>query len=168
MDVLGLNPPPCCHNSFSFITGFDIKIIQQITQTTRLHARCCYHCHYRYCCHYCHVDFVLFHNVAWYINFLFSCIHVNTTNPLNITCTLVATSMILRRSGCTWQEFWPCMIHWFVWLWVFRKPINVESKIQYRWISISGDQLPWVFKQMGSIIKGISSHKYTQTDELCS
>ena len=132
MDVLGLNLPPCCHISFSFIMGFDIRRIQQRIQTPCLYARYC---------HYCYIDFVLFHNVAWYITFLFSCIHVNTIHPLNITCTLVATSMILRRSGCTWQEFWPCIIHWFVWLWVSRKPNNVESNIQYRWISICGDQL---------------------------
>ena len=47
--------------------------------------------------HYRNVDFVLFHNVARYTNSLLSCIHVNTTYLLNITCTLVATCLIL---GC--------------------------------------------------------------------
>ena len=51
-------------------------------------------------CHYCNVDFVLFHNVTCYINSLSSRIHVNTTQVLNITCTLVATSVILWSLEC--------------------------------------------------------------------
>jgi hypothetical protein len=87
-DVLTLNFPPCRHISLSYVMGFDIKIIHQRIQTTRLHASCC---------HYCNVDFVLFHNVTCYTNSLLSHIHVNTTSLLNIMCILDATSMILRK-----------------------------------------------------------------------
>ena len=65
--------------------GFDIEINRQGIQTTHLQAS---HCHY---CHYCNVDFVLFHNVTCYIDSLSPRIHVNNTNLLNITCTLVPT-----------------------------------------------------------------------------
>ena len=34
------------------------------------------------------------------LNSLLSCIHINTTNLFNITCTLIATPMILKRSEC--------------------------------------------------------------------
>ena len=73
--------------------GFDIKRNHQIILTTLSHASHCHHCNYY---HYCNVDFVLFHNVTCYNTFFLSRIHVNTTKLLNITCTLVATSVILR------------------------------------------------------------------------
>ena len=47
-----------------------------------------------------HISFVLFHNVTCYTNSTVSCIHVNTTKLCNITCTLVATSVILRSLEC--------------------------------------------------------------------
>ena len=43
-----------------------------------------------------HISFVLFHNVTCYTNFTVSRIHVNTTKLRNITCTLIATCVILR------------------------------------------------------------------------
>ena len=89
-NVLNLTLHPCCHISLIYI-NFDIKRFHQMSQTTHSHAS---HCHY---CHYCNVDFMLLHNITCYTNFSSSCIHVNTTNILNITCTLFATSMILRR-----------------------------------------------------------------------
>ena len=45
------------------------------------------------------VDFVLFHNFTCYTNPLLSRIHVNTTQPLHVMCTLVATSVILQSSN---------------------------------------------------------------------
>ena len=48
-----------------------------------------------------HIPFVLFHNVIGYTNSTVSRIHVNTTKLCNTTCTLVATSMILRSLECT-------------------------------------------------------------------
>jgi hypothetical protein len=51
-------------------------------------------------CHYCNVDFVLFRNVTCYTDSLLSCIHVDTTDLLNITCTLFATCVILGRLEC--------------------------------------------------------------------
>ena len=72
---------------------FDIEMNHQIIQTTRLHASRCHQSDYW---QYSNVDFVLFHNVTCYMNSLFLlCIHVNTTNRLNITSTLVATSVTL-------------------------------------------------------------------------
>ena len=71
--------------------GFDIKIINQRIQTTCLHASHCHHCN---------VDFVLFHNVTWYNNYLLSCIHVNNAGLLNIMCTLVVTGVILGSLEC--------------------------------------------------------------------
>ena len=43
-----------------------------------------------------HISFVLFHNVTCYTNPIVSRIHVNTTKLRNITCTLVATCVIIR------------------------------------------------------------------------
>ena len=94
MAVLSFNLLPYCHISFPYITCFDIKLIHQRIQTTPPHASRCH------CCHYCNVDLVLFHNVPCYTNPLLSCIHVNTIYLLNITCILVATSMILGRLEC--------------------------------------------------------------------
>jgi hypothetical protein len=45
--------------------------------------------------------FVLFHNVMCYTNSLVSHMHVNTTKLCNITCTLVATGVILRNIECS-------------------------------------------------------------------
>ena len=76
------------------ITDFDIKIIHQKVQTIFSHASCCRHCYY--CC-YCNVDFVLIHNITCYTISLSPRIHVNTPYLLNIMCTLVPSSMVLRR-----------------------------------------------------------------------
>ena len=38
-----------------------------------------------------HISFVSFHSVTCYTNSIVSCIHMNTTEPRNITCTLAAT-----------------------------------------------------------------------------
>ena len=43
-----------------------------------------------------HISFVLFHNVTCYTNSIVSHIHVNTTKLCNITCTFIATGVILR------------------------------------------------------------------------
>jgi hypothetical protein len=48
-----------------------------------------------------HISFVLFHSVTCYTNSLVSRIQVNTTKLRNITCTLVATGVILRSLECT-------------------------------------------------------------------
>ena len=45
--------------------------------------------------------FVVFHSVTCYANSRVSRIHVNTTKLRNITCTLVATSVILWSLECT-------------------------------------------------------------------
>jgi hypothetical protein len=52
-----------------------------------------------------HIFFVLFHHVTCYTNSIASHIHVNTTKLHNITCTLVATYVILWSLECTY-EFW--------------------------------------------------------------
>jgi hypothetical protein len=44
---------------------------------------------------------MLFHNITCYSTFLLSCIHVNTPDLVNITCTLVATGVILGWLECT-------------------------------------------------------------------
>ena len=46
------------------------------------------------------LHFVLFHSVTCYTNSLVSCIHVNTTKLRDITCALVATSVILWCLKC--------------------------------------------------------------------
>ena len=86
---------------------FDNNVNHRRTQITRLHASRCHHCIY---CHYCNIDFVLFLNVTSYTASLLSCIHVNTTELLNITCTLVASSMILWRLECTSSRISVCKI----------------------------------------------------------
>ena len=93
-NALHSNLLPCCHIPLLCIMGFDIEIIHQIIQTTHLHAS---HCHY---CDHCNVDFVPFHIVTCYIDSLSSSIHGNTTNLLDIMCTLVATVVILARLEC--------------------------------------------------------------------
>ena len=47
-----------------------------------------------------HISCVLFHSVTCYTNSILSCIHVNTTKLRNITCTLVATCVIIRSLEC--------------------------------------------------------------------
>ena len=47
------------------------------------------------------LHFVLFHSVTFYTNSIISGIHVNTTKLCNITCTMVATSVILQSLECT-------------------------------------------------------------------
>ena len=49
-----------------------------------------------------HISFVLLHSVTCYTNSIVSHIHVNTTKIHNITCTLVATGVILRSLECSW------------------------------------------------------------------
>jgi hypothetical protein len=71
--------------ALSYTMSFDIKTIHQSIPTTCSHAS-----HRRYC----NVDFVSFHDVTCYTNALLSCIYVNITNLLNITCTSVATCMV--------------------------------------------------------------------------
>ena len=48
-----------------------------------------------------HISFVLFQSVTRYTSSLVSCTHVNTAKLCNITCTLLATCVILRSSECT-------------------------------------------------------------------
>ena len=48
-----------------------------------------------------HIPFVLFRSVTCYTNFVVSRIHVNTTKIHIITCTLIATSVILWSLECT-------------------------------------------------------------------
>jgi hypothetical protein len=50
---------------------------------------------------YPHTSFVLFHSITCYTNSIASRIHVNITKLRNITCTLVATGVILRNLKCT-------------------------------------------------------------------
>ena len=49
---------------------------------------------------------MLFLNVTCYTSSHLSCIHVNTTKLLHITCTLVATSVILWSLECTLFYFY--------------------------------------------------------------
>jgi hypothetical protein len=44
-----------------------------------------------------HISFVLFHSVTCYTNSIVSRNHANTTKLRNITCTLAATGVILRK-----------------------------------------------------------------------
>ena len=47
-----------------------------------------------------HISFVLFYNVTCYTNSIVSRILVNTTKLRNMTCTLVATGVILQSLEC--------------------------------------------------------------------
>ena len=71
-----------------------VYFIKAIHLTTHSHTSSCHHCHYY------KVDFMLFQNVARYTASLFSCIRVNITYLFNITCTLIATYIVLERSEC--------------------------------------------------------------------
>ena len=76
------------------------------------------------------LHFVLFHSVTCYTNSIVSCTHVNTTKLCNITCTLVATCVIIRSLDCTkspWVptsmlliKMWDCtdwpQVTWDLWL----------------------------------------------------
>ena len=79
-----INLPPCCHISLPYIMGCDIQVIHQRIQTPCSHASRYHHCHYG------NLD-------KHYPNPLLSCIHVNTAYFLNITCTLIATSVDTRE-----------------------------------------------------------------------
>ena len=91
-DVLGLKYALLVVTFPYDVMSFDIEIIHQKIQATRSHAS---HCHY------CNDDFVLFRNGTCQIYFLFSFIHVNIANFLNIMCTLVATDVVLGRLYCS-------------------------------------------------------------------
>ena len=55
-----------------------------------------------------HISFVFFHNVTCYTNSMLTCIpsHINTPKLRNITCTLVATGVILRSLECPYVDTW--------------------------------------------------------------
>ena len=79
-----------------------VSTLKQSTKDFKPHARTHHVVIVVIICHYCcNVDFVLFRNVIRYIDSLLSCIHVNTTHLLNITCTLVDMCVILWRLECT-------------------------------------------------------------------
>ena len=67
------------------------------------------HSHSCYDCCYCNVDFVLFPNATSHNNSLLSQIHYSTIKLLNITCTLVATSVILCNLECITWNFHSCL-----------------------------------------------------------
>ena len=92
--MLILNLPCCCHITLPCIICFGIRVVHQRIQTTHLRASRCHHCH---CCHYCNVDFVLFHIVTCYTYPLLSCIHVDTTYLLKITCTNCHMHDVIRE-----------------------------------------------------------------------
>jgi hypothetical protein len=52
---------------------------------------------------YPHISFISFPNITCYNNFIVSCIHVNTTKLHNITCTFVATCLILWSLECIYD-----------------------------------------------------------------
>ena len=74
-----------------------------------------------------------FHSVTWYTNCIVSLIHVNTTKLRNITCTLVATCVILRSLECSICAMNPlqesslpclrCVLPWWV-SWVFGRTFD--------------------------------------------
>ena len=101
MDVLITNIPPCCHISLPYIMGYNqVTTFKKSTKEFKPHGythHIVLHCNY---CHFCNVDFVLFHIVTYDANCLVSHIHINTTNLLNIMCTLIAMCMILGRLEC--------------------------------------------------------------------
>ena len=87
--------PPICHG---------LRIQEITTKEFKPHASHSHHCSY---CHYYNVDFVLFHNITYYTNSPLSHIHLNTTQLLNITCTLVSTRVILWSfRGCLHHGPW--------------------------------------------------------------
>ena len=53
-----------------------------------------------------HISFMLFHSVTCYTNSIAPHIHVNTTKLRNITCTLVATGVILQSLECDSYRPW--------------------------------------------------------------
>ena len=76
----------CCrHISLPYITSLDIRVI---LLTTRSHTSRCRHCNYYR--HY-NVDFVLFHNVTYYTNYL-SFYH---TSMLTIITSLLSCALLL-------------------------------------------------------------------------
>ena len=54
-----------------------------------------------------HISLVLFHNVTCYTDSIVSHIHINTTKLYNITCTLLATSVILWSLECIPKKSMP-------------------------------------------------------------
>ena len=102
MYILYLNLPPCCHISLSYITNFDIRVIHQ---EFKPHA--CTHHVVIIVINVINAMLILCYSImshATLILFL-SCIQINTIYLLNITCTLVATCMLLGRLDCTFDEY---------------------------------------------------------------
>ena len=127
MDVRNSNLTPYCHLSLLYIINFVINANHQRSQLTPLHCAMCQYVEYLllllplvecWCMHMSHrpgrpsgvdhttsfnmLHFVLFHSVTRYTNSLVSHIHVKTKKLRNITCILVATSVILHSLECRW------------------------------------------------------------------
>ena len=64
---------------------------------------------------YLHISFMLFHNVTCYTYSIASRIHVNTTKLCSITCTLVATGVIIQSSKAYFQVQTGYMLTSFGW-----------------------------------------------------
>ena len=124
---------PYCHISLPFITNFVINANHERSQPTPSHCAMCQYveCHLLIlflirllnvgAC-ICHIawegqvewtttnhtikmlHFLLFHSVTCYTNSIVSCIPVNTTKLRDVTCTLVATCVILRSLECNFKK----------------------------------------------------------------
>jgi hypothetical protein len=99
--MLSVSLPPCCLISLSYNHGFwhyhnppknSNYTFAHITLSLLSWLQMLALCYSMSTCH-------MFH-VTCYTNSLLSCIHIYTTYLLNITCTLVATSLILIRLEC--------------------------------------------------------------------
>ena len=94
MDVLNLNLTPCFHVSLPHITGFDSIINHQGIQTTHhviiiviiVIITILTLCYFKIK----HITLIFFYHACM----------LNTTQLLNITCTLIATSVIVRSLEC--------------------------------------------------------------------
>ena len=97
--LLSLNLPSCCH-VFPSIYHMFLHWSNPLKSSTKcLYSSGCHRCNN---CDDCNVDFVLFSIVTHYNSSHLSCIRVNATHLLNITCTLIVACVILGRLECMW------------------------------------------------------------------
>jgi hypothetical protein len=84
-----------CYICLSYIIGFDIKTISQRIQTTSSHTGIVV------------IVIVALLTLCYFVvsRITLACTHVSIAYLLNITCTLLAMHVILRRLACNWLDF---------------------------------------------------------------
>ena len=129
MDVLNLNLTPWSHVSFPYITSFDIKINDQRIQTTSSHdhvvnIKIIFIIVILTLCYFKlkHISLIFFYHACM----------LNATKLLDITSTLVATSVIVWSLECITSY----LLDWYLKTTPFPKLKSFHSRLSFNQIHI--------------------------------